>query len=254
MTSVDDASSQHGLKGVFVYGGCVSRDAFTELGGTVHLSGYVARQSLISAFNPPARILPVGRLKSEFQNRMLLGDIQSNLVEKIEESIGNTDAILIDLLVERLGVTRLRGGSFVTMSNELKQSKALEAVKGQTRSIRFGTDEHFELWADAATKLNEFLIAKEMKSKTLVLDTPWADRTDTGEKLKGNASMSPDEANRKYERYYDVLSNRLGLSMYRLPHEHVLSASEHRWGPAPYHYIHLAYDGIVSKVQEIMNK
>lgn len=239
-------------KGVFIYGGCVSRDAFTELGSAVHLSGYVARQSLISAFNPPARMLKAGKLTSTFQNRMLQGDINSNLIEKLEECLTGTDAIVIDLLVERLGVTRIRGGSFVTMSNELKQSRALESVRGQTRSVKFGTDEHFSLWFDAAVRLVDFLELNGMKSKTLILNTPWALRTDDGKNLAGNASMTSEEANEKYRRYYDALSLTLGLNLYKIPDQHVLSSETHRWGAAPYHYVQPAYAGIVSRISEIL--
>lgn len=237
--------------GVFLYGGCVSRDAFPEMGSNARISGYVARQSLISAFNPPARLKPKA-LHSSFQNRMLLGDISSDFVAKLESTMQETDIIVIDLLVERLGVSRIRGGSFVTMSSELKESKVLATVDGQTRGVRFATEEHFRLWSDAASRLNLFLEENNMRSKTLILETPWAEYTDAGVKIKGNASMSPMEANEKYERYYRFLSNECGLMSYRLPDDHTVSAEDHRWGIAPYHYVAPAYEGIGRRVREVI--
>lgn len=240
-------------KGIFLYGGCVSRDAFSEMGSMATLTGYVARQSLISAFNPPAR-LKAGELPSSFQNRMVAGDISSDLVEKLKSSVHKTDAIVMDLLVERLGVTRIRGGSFVTMSSEMKKSMALESVKGQTRGIRFATDEHFSLWSEAARRLCLCLAEIGMLDKTLILETPWAHSTNTGGIVKGNASMTPTTANANYDRYYRFLSDECGLETYRLPDDHVVSAEDHKWGVAPYHYIGPAYKGIVRKIREIAER
>lgn len=236
--------------GMFLYGGCVSRDSFTEMETEAKLTGYVARQSLISAFNRPARIKPI-ELPSNFQNRMVRGDISSDFIDKLEPKIPETDVIVIDLLVERLGVSRIRGGSFVTMSSELKKSRALEAVAGQTRSIRFGTDEHFAHWCEAAVRFSVFLTENNMKSKTLLLETPWADITDTGARVRGNATMSAEEANEKYERYYKFLSDECKILNYRLPDDHIISAEKHRWGVAPYHYIKPAYLGIVQRIREV---
>lgn len=236
--------------GIFLYGGCVSRDSYAEINFPAKLTGYVARQSLISAFNRPAKLLPQS-LTSDFQNRMVRGDIDSNLVAKIEERLQETDVIVLDLLVERLGVTRIRGGSFVTMSSEMKRSKALDAVRGQTRSVRFGTEEHFEIWSAAAKQLSDFLSANLIKSKTLILETPWAEYTDSGRQVGANANMLPEEANEKYERYYRFLSDVCGIATYRLPSEHVVAAENHRWGVAPYHYIEPAYKGIIKRINEV---
>jgi hypothetical protein len=250
MSSVSLGGEQSG-EGIFLYGGCVSRDAFSEMGPAGAITGYVARQSLISAFNPPASLRPKP-LKSSFQNRMLLGDISSDFVTKLESKMNETDVIVMDLLVERLGVSRIRGGSFVTMSSELKESGVLSTVKGQTRGIRFATEEHFRLWSEAAVRLNLFLEKHDIKSKTLVLETPWAELTDSGDKVKGNASMSPMEANEKYERYYRFLSAECGLMTYRIPEEHAIAADDHRWGTTPYHYVASAYQGIGRKVREVL--
>ena len=246
-------ASEQDPKGIFVYGGCVSRDAFSQMGPTVSLVGYVARQSLISSFNPAAR-LKAGILPSGFQNRMVAGDIKSDLREKLVNAAHETDALIIDILVERLGVTRLRGGSFVTMSSELKKSMALEAVKGQTRGIRFATDEHFRLWSEAASNLGLLLDEIGLRDKTLVLETPWAELTSSGMSVKANASMTSSAANASYTRYYRFLSDECGLATYRLPDEHVVSAEDHKWGVAPYHYIPPAYEGIVKRIYEITER
>lgn len=250
MTNATDGAGFTG-GGIFLYGGCVSRDAFAEMGESATITGYVARQSLISAFNPPARLKPK-LLSSNFQNRMLMGDISSDFLPRLEAKFIETDLLVMDLLVERLGVTRIRGGSFVTMSSELKESNVLASIAGQTRGVRFATDEHFGFWSDAAIRLSDYLETNNMKSKTLILETPWAEYTDAGERIKGNTSMSPSAANEKYARYYRFLSDECGLMTYRLPDEHVISAEDHRWGVTPYHYVEAAYQGIGRRVRELI--
>ena len=69
---------------VFVYGGCVTRDVFELLKHDHELSGYVARQSLISASSPPSNLgddLP----ETNFEMRAVKGDLNSSLFTALTE-------------------------------------------------------------------------------------------------------------------------------------------------------------------------
>jgi hypothetical protein len=233
----------------FLYGGCVSRDAFSYLNSESRLSGYVARQSLISAMNAPAKFVKPQPLASSFQMRNLTGDIKSNLVPLLETAVPSPDAVVMDLLVERLGVARIRGGSYVTMSSELKRSKGLEAAKGLTRFIRFGTDEHFQLWCQAAQKFVSHLDRLKLKDKTIVIETPWATHTIDGEEIPPSFGLAPDEANRMYRRYFDFCEHTLKLRKHVIDPADTYSTHGHKWGVAPYHYVDSAYEGL-SKVMK----
>jgi hypothetical protein len=230
-----------GAKEVLIYGGCVMRDTFDYLGDGHNLTGYIARQSLISAASPPTTLLGSGKLASAFQNRSLDGDINSTLFGKIREYGPSADVFLIDLLSDRLGVYALPSRSYITNSRELRASGRLDALEKQPSLIEFGTDKHFTLWKRAADKLVATIGEVGLTERTLVIDTPWASHTDTGEDVAPFRGMTAAEAGELYRPYYTHLRRR-GLPSRRLPAELAKSSLTHKWGPEPYHYAPPAYE------------
>lgn len=222
---------------IFIYGGCVTRDAFEHLEGHTLLE-YVARQSLISAASAGTDLLGTRALASAFQNRSLDGDIKSTLLPKLRRRAHDADLVLMDLLSERLGVLALSDGSYVTNSRELHASGRLGALK--PKQIAFGTDRHFNLWQRAVGRLMRNLSDANLTSKVLVIETPWASQTDTGEPVTPYRGIPAAEANKLYLRYYDHMRT-LGLRGVRIPDELAVSSLNHKWGPEPYHYADPAY-------------
>ncbi|MDQ0678107.1 hypothetical protein QFZ30_001489 [Arthrobacter pascens] len=222
---------------IFIYGGCVTRDAFEHLEGHTLLD-YVARQSLISAASAGTDLLGTGTLASAFQNRSLDGDIKSTLLPKLRRRAADADLVLMDLLSERLGVLALADGSYVTNSRELRTSGRLGDLK--PKQIAFGTDRHFNLWQRAVRQLMRNLSAGNLTNKVLVIETPWATLTDTGEDVTTFRGIPAAEANTLYLRYYDHLRT-LGLRAARIPEHLAVSSLTHKWGPGSYHYADPAY-------------
>lgn len=231
---------------IFIYGGCVTRDAFEHLEGHTLLA-YVARQSLISAASAGTKILGTGAMASAFQNRSLDGDIQSSLYPTLRRRAAEADLVLMDLLSERLGVFSLADGTYVTNSRELRASGRLGDLK--PKATAFGTDRHFGLWQRAVSRLIRNLADAELTSKVLVIETPWAERTDTGEHVTPFRGIPAAEANEMYLRYYAHLRE-LGLRTARLPDELAVSSLTHKWGPDPYHYIDPAYHWMREQINE----
>lgn len=229
---------------IFIYGGCVTRDAFEHMAGH-KLIEYVARQSLISANSPATDLLQPGELSSAFQNRSLDGDINSTLLRKIRRRANETDLLLVDLLSERLGVFVLPDGSYVTNSRELARSGRLGSLK--PKLIKFGTDKHFGLWKRAVARWVRNLHDGGVFDRTLVIETPWASVTDTGELVEEFREMSPGTANVLYFRYYQHLRD-VGLRAVRLPDHLAVSTVNHKWGASPYHYADPAYHWIRDQV------
>ena len=168
-------------KNLMIYGSCVSRDAFPLLGSDFKLLSYVARQSMISAISKPTTLLEGSDLASAFQNRSLAGDIRSNLLQMVRRHAADIDVLVIDLTDERLGVIQLPDGAHVTHSHELSSSGRLDGVQGRLRYIDVLTERHWTLWENAATRLLNAVTAIGLREKTIVLNTPWAELTDTGE-------------------------------------------------------------------------
>ena len=225
------------MSNIFIYGGCVTRDTFEHMKGH-NLLDYVARQSLVSATFGGTDLLGTGVLSSAFQNRSLDGDIKSNLVPTLRRRAPDTDLVVIDLLSERLGLLALPDRTYVTNSRELQLSGRLGTLK--TKRIAFGTDRHYQLWQRAVARLVSALEHTQLLDKVLVLETPWAEHTETGEPVPLFRGLQSPEANQMYLRYYAFIRE-LGIRSVRIPDNLVVSSLTHKWGPAQYHYADPAY-------------
>lgn len=219
---------------ILIYGSCVSRDAFEGLGDGYDLLGYVARQSLISAMTPGTILLDGEALDSKFQNRSLRGDLSSNLIPTLRRFASDVDVLLIDLTDERLGVIQLPDDSYITHSHELLSSGRLESLPTIPKRLDFATDKHFLLWSRAATKFASHLESLGLLNRTLVVNTPWATHTESGEVVP-KFRLPTAEMNNAFPKYFDHL-RALGFQVYDLPSEASVSTLDHKWGPAPYHF------------------
>ncbi|MGP5164609.1 DUF6270 domain-containing protein [Arthrobacter rhombi] len=236
------------MKGLFAYGGCVTRDSFELLKSDYSLVSYVARQSLASSGHAPI-VVPKKQLHlgSPFQQRQLVGDVESNFFPALRRYACTSDAIILDLVVERLGIRQYQKG-FLTQSNELSKSPLGKSLTTAHPSIRFATNRHFKLWSYGARQLARVLRQESALGRTIVFDTPWASQTSTGTELPGFRSQSSAKMNELYKPYYAYLRE-LGFRVLRLPDETVLSDANHQWGPAPYHYISEAYAWMAQQVR-----
>lgn len=225
----------------FIYGSCVSRDTFKYLPERYALHRYVARQSLISAGNTASGVKEkLSPLKSQFQQRMVAGDLEGNLYSSLQNAAASVDLVLIDLVDERGGVVKL-GGGYATKLNEFWGAGGREASRG-AHQLAFGSDEHFSLWAAGATRLVEELNRLDLLGRTVVLRAEWASTFEDGEAFTVPDWMTaPSEANQAYERYFGYLG-RLGLRIVALPHNLAHTSRDHEWGASPFHYQDTAYE------------
>ena len=223
-------------KNLMIYGSCVSRDPFEELGSDYTLLGYVARQSMISALSRPTELLNGETLGSAFQNRSLNGDLKSNLLPTLRRYAPEMDLLVIDLTDERLGVVRLPDGTYVKRSSELMNSGRLTGIAGRSRRIEAATEEHWTLWESAANRLFGSLTAMGLRDKTLVLNTPWARVTEHGEAVPPFRDSVQDVELNAYLAECCAHIRSLGYTVATLPPELRVSESSHKWGPSPYHF------------------
>jgi hypothetical protein len=235
-------------KNLMIYGSCVSRDPFEELGSDYTLLGYVARQSMISSLSRPTELLNGETLGSAFQNRSLDGDLKSNLLPTLRRHGQDIDLLVIDLTDERLGVLRLQDGSYVTRSAELVKSGRLDGVAGKYRRIEPATEEHWTLWESAANRLFSALTAMGLQDKTLVLNTPWAQLTEHGEPVPPFRDSSRDAELNAYLAECCAHIRSLGYTVATLPPELRLSESGHKWGASPFHFAAAARQWIAGQM------
>ena len=233
---------------VFLYGSCVSRDTAEFRGSSWERSGYVARQSLISAMTS-GMVMPRGSgLSSKFQNAMVEGDFSSSL-PKVLGSLGQPlDRLVIDLVDERLGVYPYPENKYLTFSNELHQSGLMNHMKGRKPFLSFGSDLHFELWTESLDKFTELLMEQSLFGKTRVVKAPFVDVTNEGSPVPQTRNLSADVWNDLYARYYELMSAK-GFRIVEIPRESLLSTDSHKWGSAQYHYVDSAYETLASMIE-----
>lgn len=196
-------------------------------------SGYVARQSIISAVNKPADV-PLVELDSPFQTRMLRGDIESSFLHDLRRAADKTDLLLMDFHVDRSGIYRLRDDSFLTPSKELTNSKILQ-TRPDAMKIDIGSERHTRLWTNAAKRLVSKLEQLGLKDKTLIIDAPWAESDSNGKPFEPFNGTPVAEVSSHISSLTHILKT-LGLETKAMPKEIAIAPVDHKWGSGPYHF------------------
>lgn len=221
-----------------IYGSCVSRDIVRIAEPRFAVTRYVARQSWVSASTAPLPDPGPTDLTSPFQQRSLTGDFTSNAFEVISEAAPESDLILLDIDCELRGVFPLDSG-YVSYTPELSRSGALES-RNPGPLLRFGTEEHLELFTIAARKLRNVLATAGALDRTVVVRFPFTDESTTGEDVPLLAGKSGAEWNAAYVPYYELIEG-MGFKTSTLPEPLGISTPDHLWGIQQEHYIDDAY-------------
>lgn len=231
------------MQGIFLYGGCVIRDAYEQLKDDVKLTGYVSRQSLITATTPASTILPAANLDSPFQQRAANGDIRSNLIPLMREAAASTSLFVMDFHVERLGVHKLPDGSFITASNEIVKSGVLKTLDRKPGKILLGSERHTGFWTHAARRFYARVKALGIQDKVLIIDAPWATHATDGTELGHFHGRPIAEVSENISELTQTLAG-YGLNVATMPREHSVSPTNHKWGTSPFHFGEPAMDWV----------
>ncbi len=230
---------------VFIFGSCVSRDLLAfhpELG---ELTGYIARQSWLSAdCSWPLPDCPDG-LDSDFRRRQLQGDFAGNAFAAVREAAARGDYLLLDLVDERLGIYTNLAGQSVTASQELKESAWYVKVKEQGLYTAFGEPEHYAEWKVAAARLHGVIAEFEALGRTVIVAPDFAVHDSEGRMVRGSLGRTSTEWNEVYAPYYECARD-LGFEVLRI--EDVRADSGHQWGAAPFHYVPEVYAEMAGRI------
>ncbi len=232
---------------VFIFGSCVSRDLLAlhpELG---ELTGYIARQSWLSAGRPwPLPNCPDG-LDSDFRRRQLHGDFTGHAFETVREAAERGDYLLMDLVDERLGIYTNLAGQSVTASEELKESAWYPEVQEQGLYTAFGESEHVAAWKAAAAQLYSVLAECGAIGRTIIVAPDFAALDDEGHDVSGSLGRSSAAWNEAYAPYY-ARARELGFEVLRI--DAVRADSGHQWGAAPFHYVPEVYTEMARRIRD----
>lgn len=238
------------MKRVFIYGSCTSRDAVHFYGDYgLELCQYVARQSLISAFRPSdISDFVIPEDQPSFQKRMFDWDIRGLLPRKLREAASKTDVVIWDLTDERLGVWKVASGGMVTRNNNVatRNSSILDG------HYAFGTEAHMRQWRWALGRFVALLDDLELRKKIILNATPWALRDVQGRPFVSESSIDPVWFNQAMEQYLELVEQH-GISVARVPVEHVRSDPNHKWGPAYFHYAQETYQAQLREIVKLLD-
>ncbi|SDS19464.1 hypothetical protein SAMN04489860_1010 [Paraoerskovia marina] len=232
----------------FIYGSCVSRDTFEYLGDGFTLVDYVARQSLISAMTPPwAGDAPRAGFDSKFQQRMLHGDKNSNLIRRIARAKpANIDLLLWDITDERLGTWCGPDGSHLTRTVELLRTDAPERLSAKYPLRHFGSSEHFAEWLSAVELFVGHLRSAGLLARVVPIAVPWATHNELGHATPTSFGMDASEFNMLAQPYLAAIAH-----LVPIPATTVVTpraSSTHQWSEAPFHYTEADYRSLAEQI------
>lgn len=239
------------MRRVFIYGGCTSRDAVDHYPDyDLELHSYIARQSLISAYRPADKALfdPSG-VDGSFQRRMLAGDITGTAPRHLREHATDIDLVVWDMMIERVGVQKVRSGGMVTRNGTPRAAGVpKEALAG---SYVFGTDPHFTQWEWALGKFVETLNSLDLLDRVVVNATPWATHDSSGRPARSESTMTPDWFNPRIVRYWDAAEQH-GFKVARVDPIDAVADPGHKWGPAYFHYDSRTYQAQLEAITALI--
>lgn len=164
---------------IAIFGSCVSRDTCGFMASS-YVVTYVARHSVTSLETPHGTgDIDLSGLTSDFQKRMVTGDLKGDGLARLVKAAIDLDLILLDLVDERRGYWLFPDGTTMTNSLEVEScGAARDARRAGARLIEFGSDEHFENWKSGFKLLIDGLQEAKLLDRTILLDIEWAAAVD----------------------------------------------------------------------------
>jgi hypothetical protein len=242
--ALPQAPLRPGSKNLYVYGSCVTRDAFAFAEHNFVLAGYLARSSLASAFDaqtpPPELLSGVDNIASRFQRRMVHRDLTRSAAQLIAET--PFDAIVLDLIDERFALLDA-DGALVTISVEFMRTGY--RVEPEKR-IASGSAEHLAAWRNG---LRSFLAMAD-PGRVIVNRVRWATHCEDGEALPDQAWIARN--NETLETMYEHLTGIAGLRYIDYPRDLLVADRGHKWGLSPFHYTRAMYAHTIETLNRLL--
>lgn len=218
---------------IFVLGSCVSRDAFEVNDRNQLLSGYRARTSFATLFDPPMAIdeEQLSANPSAFQRRMVRSDMLKDSFTLASETIGDT--VLVDFIDERFDLIKL-GDTRISLSPELKKT-AFHFSAGQR--VLNHDSEYFE-----AFRTNWLHLVENLPHKQVVVNgVYWSKINDSGDGLPNQDRIEVE--NYKLFKLYEIIeSSTPEVTFIKYNKNDLVADHSHKWGQSPFHYVPSFYE------------
>ncbi len=223
---------------LFIFGSCVSRDAFEFQSEGFDIVKYVARSSLAAQDSTPLVLTQVvSKLPSPFQREMMTIDMDKSLFKLVKDE--NFDVFLIDFIDERFGIAQFDTGARLTLSAEF--------INAKTDCVTFDEINRFSpqklaLWQRGFDQLMQVLADKEAAAKVVINKVYFTGYVGTC--LEDSSWHSPfavdeiDRNNAYLEKLYAYVAQHYpDVEFITYDQSLMIADNQHKWGIAPFHFI-----------------
>lgn len=217
-----------------IIGSCVSRDPFELKRDKYHISFYIARSSFASMFGESFKSdVPLHLISSPWQRSSVECDIRKLARTTIIDSI--PDILVIDFIDERFGLLD-SAGTVATLS--LPMAELLQGEYGDATFIRNSSKVYRELWLKGWKEFVRIVRSIGLAEKCVLHKVRWASHDSMGQAFKEDLVKA---GNRNLEWCYEEAKASFPeLKVIEPADNHLVGDINHKWGPAPYHYMQTA--------------
>ncbi|KRC54014.1 hypothetical protein ASE19_08035 [Nocardioides sp. Root79] len=233
---------------VGILGSCVSRDAFglheDALGKP---AAYFARSALASVMSPtPFTGVDLSAISSPFQRSVVAMDLEKAFVPWLETA--DVDLLVVDCIEERFALVVAPDGGTATRSSEFVSAGA---DISHCELVRPNTPDALARWTAAWARFVAAVDAAGIRERVRINRVRWATEFD-GPGAEFPAFYNPQRIRRSNE-FLESVHARMEQDLepeqfWRYDDAELLAASQHQWGPAPFHYTPAFYRRFVQHV------
>lgn len=229
---------------VFIFGSCVSRDTIEASRSKFNIIDYYARSSFYSLGTKPASYDSsfIENITSAFQKKMVARDISKSIFST--ELPENIDLVLMDFIDERCGLALASDNSVATLSREFSG-----IIDGNVDYKKIPNDDDLYYQGFEKGFLDFLNYVGNHKNRIKIIKTFWAKVDTQGKTLEKPSIQTIEKQNRKLEKLYSIASKYLNNYQFiEIAPESLVVDSEHKWGPAPFHYSKDFYDEAILSI------
>jgi hypothetical protein len=156
--------------------------------------------------------------------------------------------LLIDLIDERFDVVVNGSGATATRSNEFLLA-TLPTAEPITATLRAESQERFDAWTQAVRLFRDAVDQYGVTPKVVLHKAWWANQRQDGRAMVKFPQQRIERANAALVQMYAVFESAFPeCRVVEAGGQHLLAATEHKWGESPFHYVDEYYEDVMTQL------
>lgn len=229
-----------------ILGSCVTRDIFSAMDTDSLIGDYRARTSLHTLFTDgldESQLPDLTGVQSPWQRRMIECDLTKKPLD-----LSDSKFLILDFIDDRFQKIWYKD-VLVTKSRELSEN--VVAPEQYTVAFKQGSEEDLTHWRKSCIKFSDFISNYEIEP--ILHKSRFAQTYISEGKIHANENQNfiskMNSIIKTYERIFvDIVGK---INIIEVNEEYHISDPNHRWGLAPFHYIHDYYEEAWAKIAKI---